>query len=400
MWGAPSFETQASTHLVLVATAVDCDTGAMRTVGVEEELLLVDPRSGVTRSVAIRILKKTGGAPVDPLAGHLGGSIAHEVQQQMIETNTAPHADLRELAADIRQCRDRAVAAARSAGVRVIASGSSPLKAEPRLFRDPRYERIADVFGTTASEQLTCACHVHVAVDSDDEGVAVIDRIRCWLPVIIALSANSPFWHGRDSHYASFRSQAMLRWPTAGPTDIFGSAESYHATVAAMLDSGVMVDKGMVYFDARLSHHVPTVEIRVADVCPDAAHTVLIAALVRGLVETAARSWREGQAAPPVPAAMLRLASWQAGRYGVTGNLLAPFTLMPRPAADVIGDLLEYVRPALVETGDEHLVEAGIAAVLARGNGAVRQRAVFARTGSLPDVVADLARVTSGQDAL
>ncbi|MCP2031194.1 carboxylate-amine ligase [Okibacterium sp. HSC-33S16] len=372
----------------------------MRTVGVEEELLLVDPQSGTTRSVATRILRIAAGAPATALPGHLGGSIAHEVQQQMLETNTAPHADLRELADDIRQCRDRAVVAARGVGARVIASGSSPLKAEPRLFRDPRYERIADVFGTTASEQLTCACHVHVAVESDDEGVAVIDRIRCWLPVLIALSANSPFWHGRDSHYASFRSQAILRWPTAGPTDVFGSAERYHAIVAAMLESGVMLDKGMVYFDARLSHHVPTVEIRVADVCVDASHTVLLAALARGLVEMTARSWRAGETPPPVTASMLRLASWQAGRYGVTGNLLDPFSLVPRPVADVVGELHEFVRPALVDTGDDELVERGIAAVLARGNGAVRQRAVFARTGSLPDVVADLARVTSGQDAL
>jgi carboxylate-amine ligase len=385
---------------MLVATEVDCDTGPMRTVGVEEELLLVDPKTGVARSVATRILKRARLAPGELVPGDLGGSIEHEVQQQMLETNTAPHADLGELGDDIRQCRGRAIAAAREAGVRVIASGTSPLKVEPRLFHHPRYRRLAEVFGITTSEQLTCACHVHVAVQSDEEGVGVLDRIRCWLPLLVAVSANSPFWHGRDSGYASYRSQTMLRWPTAGPTEVFGSAENYHATITAMLNSGVMLDKGMVYFDARLSHHVPTIEIRVSDVCADATDTVLIAALVRGLVATAATSWRNGEAAPPVPAQMLRLATWQAGRYGVCGELLDPLTLLPRPAADVIGDLLELVRPALAETGDEQLVERGLDAVLRRGNGAVRQRAVFERTGSLPDVVADLARVTSGQDAM
>jgi carboxylate-amine ligase len=372
----------------------------MRTVGVEEELFLVDPKTGVPRSVATRILKQAGGVPEAPHPEHLGGSIEHEVQQQMLETNTAPHADLGELADDIRDCRNRAIAAARDAGARVIAAATSPLPVAPRLFQDPRYVRLAEVFGITASEQLTCACHVHVAVESDEEGVAVIDRIRCWLPILVALSANSPFWQGQDTRYASFRSQAMLRWPTAGPTDLFGSAEKYHATIEAMLKSGVMLDKGMVYFDVRLSHHAPTVEIRVSDVCPDAADTVLIAALCRGLVETAAASWHAGEAAPPVPATLLRLATWQAGRYGIAGNLVDPVTLVPRPAADVIGDLLEHVRPALAASGDEQLVERGIAAVLARGTGAMRQRMVFDRTGSVADVVADLARVTAGQDAL
>jgi carboxylate-amine ligase len=372
----------------------------MRTVGVEEELLLVDPKSGGPRSVATRILKQAGGLPVGPVADRLLGSLEHEVQQQMLETNSAPHADLTELGEDIRHCRNRAITAAREAGVRVVASGTSPLPVEPRLFHDPRYERIAETFGITASEQLTCACHVHVAVESDDEGVAVLDRIRGWLPVLTALSANSPFWQGSDTRYASYRSQAMLRWPTAGPTDVFGSTEKYHATVAAMLSSGVMIDKGMAYFDARLSHHVPTVEIRVTDVCADAADTVLIAALVRGLVETASVAWQEGVAAPPTPAAMLRLATWQAGRYGVGGDLLDPRTLHPRPAADIVADLVEHVRPALAAMGDEAFVEYQVGEVLARGNGADRQRAVFTRTGQLADVVADLARVTAGQDAL
>ncbi|AWB87610.1 carboxylate-amine ligase [Mycetocola zhujimingii] len=370
----------------------------MRTVGVEEELFLVDPKSGAARSVATRILRQTNDAPGSH--DHLGGRLEHEVQQQMVETNTAPHADLTELADDIRQCRSRAIDAARDAGVRVIASATSPLRVEPRLFSHPRYEHMAEVFGITAREQLTCACHVHVQVDSDEEGVAALDGIRCWLPVLVALSANSPFWQGADSSYASYRSQAMLRWPTAGPTEVFGSAEQYHATVAAMLDSGVMLDRGMVYFDARLSHHAPTVEIRVPDVCADAADTVLIAALCRGLVETAVTLWRDGERAPQVPAALIRLAGWQAGRYGLEGTLVDPVTLTPRPAADVVADLVELVRPALRRSGDEDLVEQRVDAVLARGNGAMRQRAVLARTGQFADVVADLARLTAGQDAL
>ena len=126
----------------------------------------------------------------------------------------------------------------------------------------------------------------------EPEGVAVLDRIRGWLPCLLALSANSPFWQGHDSGYASFRSQVWGRWPSAGPTGLFGSAETYHATTRAMIASRTILDLGMVYFDARLSAQHPTVEVRVADVCLDADDAVLMAGLVRALVDTAARSWR------------------------------------------------------------------------------------------------------------
>ena len=181
-------------------------------------------------------------------------------------------------------------------------------------------------------EQLVCGRHVHVSVESDDEAVAVLDRVRVWLPSLLALSANSPFWQGKDTGYASFRSQMMSRWPTSGPPPRLGSAEAYRSLVTDMVESGVLLDEGMVYFDARVSFRYPTVEIRAADVCLDARDTVLVAALCRGLVETAARQWRSGE----------------------------------------------------------------LAEVLDRGTGADRQREVLQRTGRLVDVLADAANVTAG----
>jgi glutamate---cysteine ligase / carboxylate-amine ligase len=147
---------------------------------------------------------------------------------------------------------------------------------------------MAERFGPTAQEVLTCGCHVHVSVESEEEGIAAVDRIRVWLPVILAISANSPFYDGRDTGYASYRSQLWMRWPSAGPTDAFGTPEAYHELVRSMVESGVLLDDGMIYFDARLSQRYPTVEIRVADVCVDLEDTLVIAALCRALVETAA----------------------------------------------------------------------------------------------------------------
>lgn len=375
----------------------------MRTVGIEEELLVVDTETGRPLSVAQRVLSQV--ADPEPLAKSRlsgrngpGGTFAAELQQQQLETDTPPRRGMAELDEDLRRWRDAAIADAREVGVRVIASGTSPMPVTPRPVHDPRYERMVDRFGLTAAEHLTCGCHVHVSVASDEEAVAVLDRIRIWLPPLLAISANSPFWQGKDSHYASYRSQAMTRWPTVGPTEVFGSVEAYRDLVTAMVRSGVLLDEGMVYFDARLSAHYPTVEIRVADVCLDARDTVLVAALCRGLVDTAADQWRSGEPAPNVAAAILRLATWQAGRDGADGSLLDPLSCRPRPAREVLDSLVGHVRPALERTGDVALVDDRLQRLFSRGNGARRQRAVLARTNRMASVVADLARVTAGRD--
>jgi carboxylate-amine ligase len=350
----------------------------MRRVGVEEEFLIVDNASG--HAVPL-------GELLDRLSEDDG--LSREMKQEQIETCTPPRTSLEDLGRDITARRMSADATARTAGAHSVALATSPLPVQSTATPGLRYQRMIQRFGLTAIEQLTCGCHVHVEVESDEEGVAVLDRIRIWLPVLMALTANSPFWNAMDSGYASYRSQAWNRWPTAGPCEVFGSAESYHNQVQEILGAGVLLDKGQIYFDARLSHHHPTVEVRVADVCLFADDAVLLAALVRGLVETAARQWRDG--VPPVAfsAMKLRLASWQAGRFAFDGDLLDPLTGRPRRAFDVAMALLDHIQPVLKEQGEFDIVESLLFRVLTRGNGAARQRATFARSGSLCDVIAD-----------
>ncbi|MFD9879230.1 glutamate--cysteine ligase, partial [[Kitasatospora] papulosa] len=261
---------------------------------------------------------------------------------------------------------------------------------------DERYRWLARRFGLTAQEQLTCGCHVHVSVESDEEGVAVLDRVRSWLPVLLALSGNSPFWQGQDTSYDSYRSRVWGRWPSAGPVELFGSAERYHQQVEDLIGTGVLRDKGMIYFDARLSHRYPTVEFRVADVCLDPADTVLLATLARGLVETAARDWRAGGRPDPVTAGVLRMADWQAARSGMEGRLVHPRTGRPEPAADVAHALLDHVREALEDSGDLTSAQAALRTLLERGTGARIQRELLADSDSLRTVVTECAARTRG----
>jgi glutamate---cysteine ligase / carboxylate-amine ligase len=369
-----------------------------RSVGVEEELLLVEPGTGRPRAVAGTVLRqvreaaessRAAGAdqPGADQARDDAASLEGELQEQQMETNSQPCLSLSDLHREVRRCRAAAAAAAGKAGAQVAALATSPIAVEPELVSESRYQRMSDAFGLTAHEQLTCGCHVHVEISSDEEGVAVLDRAGPWLAVLLALSANSPFWHGHDSSYASFRYQAWGRWPSSGPTEPFGTAQRYHQTLEQMMRTGTLLDTGMVYFDARLSEHYPTIELRIADVCLQAEDTVLVAALARALVETEARAARAGQAAPSTRTEVLRLAAWRASRSGLDDDLLNPMTGLPEQAATVASLLVDHCRDALDDAGDTDVVTEMLSALLARGNGAAFQRTAFRRSGRLADVV-------------
>jgi carboxylate-amine ligase len=337
----------------------------VRTVGVEEELLLF----GAARP-----------APVgEELADEPDTDVEHELKLEQAEIATEPQSDTGELLDDLRRRRRELIDSARDRGVRVAALGTSPNPVLPTTTPNERYERMQRHFAVVAREQLSCGLHVHVSVESRAEGVAAIDAIRTRLPVLIAFAANSPFWNGVDTGYASYRRISWGRFPTAGPTGPFGTPEQYDRVVEDVIALGGALDFGMIYFDARLSATYPTVEIRVTDVVQDVTDSVAIAALCRAMVET-----RAGEA---VHGTALHTASWYAARFGLSDQLCDLADRRLRPAADVIDRLLDELGPALDAAGDRELVEAAFARRLAEGTGAELQRREFAVRGSAADVV-------------
>ncbi|WP_104137876.1 glutamate--cysteine ligase [Arthrobacter sp. ZGTC131] len=361
----------------------------MRTFGVEEELLIVDPATGEPLALADALLAgrklAADDAPYKPRLLQKQGSVtvgddemglSAELKLEQIETQTRPCLDRAELLRQIRAGRAMADEAARRQGARVAALATSPLALSSHTTPDPRYAKMLERFGLTAQEQLTCGFHVHTYIESPDEGVAVLDRIRDKLAVLIALSANSPFWNGVETGFESYRTQAWNRWPSSGPSAIYGSLSSYRRVVTRLLDSGVVLDEGMIYFDARLSRNHPTVEVRVADVCLRAEDAALIAVLVRALVESAGREWRDGVEPAPVPTVLLRMAAWQASNFGLRGELLDFGSFRPAPAADVVSSLVDFLEPVLAESGELELARQGVEEIIARGTGAAEQRSV------------------------
>jgi carboxylate-amine ligase len=217
----------------------------MRTVGVEEEFLLVRRASAS--------LAPLGDEAVAVAGRDSEGQYEHELKREQVELGTQPHESLTELADDLRSLRTGLAQGAERHGARLAALATSPLDQVATSTADPRYERMTELFGLVGRQQLTCGMHVHVAVDSPDEGVRVLDALRPWLPLLRALSANSPYFSGQDTGYASYRTILWGSWPSAGAGEPFGDLAGYETTRTALIESGAALDDGMIYFDARLS---------------------------------------------------------------------------------------------------------------------------------------------------
>lgn len=360
-------------------TNVDRSSRELPQVGVEEEFLLVD---ATTRRPAPRIARIIGEARAT--AGDLA---QHELHRAQIETASPPCDELEQLGEELRTLRSKMASAARAHDALVVASASFPdqMGAAGRLITaDPRYETMAEANGLLVREQLICGCHVHVTTESPDAAIAIMNRARRWLPYMLALSANSPFWEGEDTCFASFRTEVWARWPTAGPPGAFTSIEEYHDVLDALVDAEVILDRAMAYWDVRPSDRYPTLEFRIADVMLSVDDAVALAGLYRALV---VRCGSEHDPAPPLRPELLRAASWRAARTGLSDTLIDPVDGSTRPAREAIKELLAYLAPALDQLGDGERVTALVEQILEGGNGADRQRAALASRGEMSDVI-------------
>jgi 8-oxo-dGTP pyrophosphatase MutT (NUDIX family) len=238
--------------------------------------------------------------------------------------------------------------------------------------------------------------HVHVGTappgtavgDADDDvRVAVVDALRPWLPVLLAMTANSPYFLGRDTGFASYRQVHWQRWPVAGPPPATGDAAGWHAAVRSVVEAGVVDDASFVYWDVRLATRFPTVEVRVADVVPTVEDAALLVALVRGLAARVLADRADGRRSgdparlPDVPQHALRAAMWRAARYGLQDRLVDPRTGALVAAPLVVRGLLEEALPGLERCGDVEVAREGMRRLAREGNGAQRQRAAFERAG-------------------
>ncbi|WP_167760579.1 carboxylate--amine ligase/circularly permuted type 2 ATP-grasp protein [Blastococcus sp. CT_GayMR16] len=353
--------------------------GAELTLGAEEELHLIDLETWELSARAPQLLSRLPSS-----------SYSAEIQRTTVETNTAVVTSLSDLREELLRLRKELVAVAGRDGLGVAAVGTAPRStfADFELTTTGRYSRMQEQYRLLVDEQLICGTQIHVGVSDRDLAVAISQRIARDLPVLLALSASSPFWNGQDTGYASIRTTIWQRWPTAGSTGPLASAQEYDELLADLIGSGVIADAKMAYFDVRPSSHAPTLELRVCDACPLVDDAVLIAGLFRAMVRAAELDVEAGRPYLPAPPPLHRAAIWQAARAGLTRDLVdGALHPRPRPAAEVVRGLVRRLRPQLEELGDWDAVTELTETALARGNSADRQRAVFAERGRLEDVM-------------
>ncbi|WP_406010911.1 glutamate--cysteine ligase [Streptomyces sp. NBC_00637] len=339
-------------------------------IGVEEEFHVLEVESGLLVPRANSLLRRLPRR-----------TFTTELHQSTVESNSAVHTSLDELYADLTETRRQLDTAASSLGLAAVAAGAAPLAppAAAHPTAGARYRRMIEDYRTVADEQLICGAQVHVDVPDRDTAVRVMCAVSPWLPVLLALSASSPFWRGSDTGYASWRTMLWQRWPTAGPVGCFASAAEYDATVSDLVRSKIISDAGMIYYDVRPSSHLQTLELRICDSCPRAETVVLVAGLFRALVTDARERLRTG-AAPNCDGRheWLRGASWRAARSGLEGGLVDPETHQEVPAGQVVRKLLTRLRPALETHGDRETVGALAEEALTDGSAAHRMRRVAA----------------------
>src|SRR4051794_40863938 len=248
------------------------------TIGVEEEFLTVDAKSLELRPRADRVLAATRRV--------LGRAVQAELNLAQIEVATPVCDSLDVLEAQLRRARTALAAGAATRNSAIAATGAHPCAqwVSQAITPADRYLGLEEDYQHLAREQLICGCHVHVGIDDPDDLVRVMDRVRSWVPVLLAFGANSPFWQGGDTGYSSYRTQVFDRWPTGGPSPVCGDRAGYEAVVSELIELGMIPDDSYLYWHLRPSGRYPTLELRVADVALTAEDAVALAALFRALV--------------------------------------------------------------------------------------------------------------------
>jgi glutamate---cysteine ligase / carboxylate-amine ligase len=319
----------------------------------------------------------------------LGDRVQPELYRSQVEMNTPVCATLGEVRDAVRRGRRALAEAAEGEGLRLAAAGTHPFShwGDQTVTEKTRYRNLAQDYRQVFREQVVFGCHVHVGIEDREAAIQTMNRVRPWLPVLLALSANSPYWLGADTGYASYRTEVWNRWPMAGMPQAFASRAEYDRLVETLMATGSVREPTKLYWDVRPSAKQETLEFRVADVCMGVDEAVMVAGLARALALVCHDAAARGEPDPAPRPELLRAAKWRAARHGLDADLVDAAAGRARPAAEMVRLFLDRVRPGLEAGGDLEEVTELVEATVARGTGAARQRAVFERTGSLEAVV-------------
>jgi carboxylate-amine ligase len=362
-------------------------TGPSYTLGIEEELMIVDSETlELTNSIE---------AMLEALP-QAEGQVKPELMESVCEVATTPCRNTREAGAQLRELRRLTQRTAADLGLAIGSAGTHPFAMweDQRIVARPRYRDLVAALRFVARQELIFGVHVHVGVDDPDKAIYVANGMRVHVPLLLALSANSPFWRAGATGLLSTRTPIFRAFPRVGIPPTYGSWDEYAARVGFMVDSGAIEDYTYLWYDVRPHPNFGTVEIRVMDGQTRLEHTLALAALVQAMVKELCERFESGGELSKYPYEMLDENKWLAARHGLDGELVDLPGTQRVSTRELVRRVVDRVRDHAKELGSEAEL-AGIDDLLQRGNGASRQIVVYEANHDLREVMGEIIDKTS-----
>ncbi len=360
------------------------------TLGIEEEFQLVDAVTGNLKSGIVPLLaraKETG----------LGEQMKAEFLQCTLETITGVCPGIAAGRAEAFHLRAAAAKLAELQGLRLLSAGTHPTDdwQEQERYDHPRYEELDEQLQEVARSILIFGLHVHVGIEDRNHLIEIMNQARNYIPHMLALAANSPFWQGRKTGYKSFRTTIWQRFPRSGLPEVYSSYAEFERYVNTLVATNCIDNGKKIWWDLRPHPFLPTLEFRVCDMPATPEETIAIAALFQALVAKLDWLRERNMSLRLYPTSLLNENKWRAARYGLDGKLIDFPNQREIPTRDAIHELLDFVDDLVDDLGSRHemnhlrqLLESP------EGTGADRQLAIYEQTGDLVSVTRWLIQAT------
>ncbi|WP_028058821.1 carboxylate-amine ligase [Candidatus Solirubrobacter pratensis] len=354
--------------------------GPAYTVGIEEELMILDSSS---YALVNRIDDLVEDSP--------HGEIKPELMESVLEISTRPAADLREAAEQLRGLRRQVRDKAAEHELAIGSAGTHPFAKweDQRITAAPRYRDLVDELRFVARQEVIFGLHVHVGVDDPDKAIHVANGMRVHVPILLALSANSPFWRGDATGLASTRMPIFRAFPRVGIPPYYADWSDYERRIGFMVDAGVMEDYTWLWYDVRPHPNFGTVEIRAMDGQTHVEHTLGLAALIQAMVKELSEHFEAGKRLADFPYEMLDENKWLASRHGLEGELVDLPERRTVPAKDLARRLYDRLKEHAQDLGGADALE-GVLDLIERGDEAHRQRKVYEANRDFTELLRDI----------
>ena len=351
------------------------------TIGIEEEYQTIDPETRDLRShIQVELLEK--GKKV------LQERVKAELHQSVVEVGTGICNNIKEAKAEVKELRRHIIQLARESGLRVASVATHPFSdwRTQEIHPDERYKNIVEDMQLVARANLIFGLHVHIGIEDRETAIHMMNHARYFLPHILALSTNSPFWLGMNTGLKSYRCKVFDKFPRTNIPDYFPSWGEYENFIKLLIKTNCIDNAKKIWWDIRPHPFFNTIEFRVCDIPMRADETIALAALIQATVAKLYKLYTANQGFRLYRRALIMENKWRAARYGLDGKLIDFGKQKEVPARDLVREYLEFVDDVVDELDSREELEY-VHKILETGSGADRQLRVFEQTGDLKKVV-------------